>query len=74
MALTSNSDFYVAIHDAGINKIVRHVMGKKAVAFQLWSFVGNGASKATPYPIWSIHKKEKEGLAVRCLHLSANPC
>ncbi len=33
MPLTSNSDFYVAIHDAGINRIVRHVMRQRPSLF-----------------------------------------
>ena len=33
MALTSNSDFYVAIQDAGINRLVRHVMRKRPSLF-----------------------------------------
>ncbi len=33
MALTSNSDFYVSIQDAGINRLVRHVMWKRPSLF-----------------------------------------
>lgn len=33
VALTSNSDFYVAIHDAGINRIVKHVMRQRPSLF-----------------------------------------
>ena len=33
VALTSNSDFYVAIQDAGINRLVRHVMRKRPSLF-----------------------------------------
>ena len=33
MALTSNSDFYVAIHDAGINRVTRHIMRQRPSLF-----------------------------------------
>jgi len=33
VALTSNSDFYVAIHDAGINRIVKHLMRQRPSLF-----------------------------------------
>lgn len=33
MALTNNSDFYIAIHDAGINRIVKHVTRKRPSLF-----------------------------------------
>lgn len=33
MALTNDSDFYVAIQDAGINRLVKHVMRKRPSLF-----------------------------------------
>ena len=33
MALTSNSDFYVSIQDAGINRVVKHVMRQRPSLF-----------------------------------------
>ena len=33
VALTNNSDFYVAIQDAGINRLVKHVMRKRPSLF-----------------------------------------
>lgn len=33
MALTSNCDFYVAIHDAGINRVVKHIMRQRPSLF-----------------------------------------
>jgi hypothetical protein len=33
MALTANSDFYVAIQDAGINRVVKHVMRQRPSLF-----------------------------------------
>jgi hypothetical protein len=33
MAFTNNSDFYVAIHDAGINRIIKHVMRQRPSIF-----------------------------------------
>ena len=33
MALTSNSDFYVAVHDAGINRVIKHVMRQRPSLF-----------------------------------------
>jgi hypothetical protein len=33
MALTSNSDFFVSIHDAGINRVVKHVMRQRPSLF-----------------------------------------
>jgi hypothetical protein len=37
VALTSHSDFYVAIHDAGINRLVGHVMRKRPSLFNYGS-------------------------------------
>jgi len=33
MALTNNSDLYVAIHDAGINRVIKHVMRQRPSLF-----------------------------------------
>ena len=33
VALTNHSDFYVAIHDEGINRLVKHVMRKRPSLF-----------------------------------------
>ena len=33
MAFTSNSDFYASIHDAGINRIIKHVMRQRPSFF-----------------------------------------
>lgn len=44
MVFTSNSDFYVAIHDAGINRIIKHVMRQRP------SFFNYGTSMLLSHP------------------------
>ncbi len=41
MALTGNSDFYVAIYEAGINRIVRHVMRQRPSLFNYGTLLLN---------------------------------
>jgi hypothetical protein len=33
MSLTSNSDFYIAVHDGGINRVVKHLMIQRPSIF-----------------------------------------
>ena len=35
MAFTSNSDLFGAVHEDGINRVVRHIMPQASVTFQL---------------------------------------